>query len=220
MSIWELLGRSRPKPNLRRRIEFFKALQKLWLAGALGALFFSIARNLPNHLPMFEITNPNYELTLILWLKYMYITWFVFYFMVSAMDNEQSKTAHGCKDIMFDLFQSTSALIAAYFLGFVIPLKNDDVVIGYTSALLTILLICFTSYCFFYEEARKGVNTLRGLGTLLSLSGLVSCLFFFPRNDPFRGYQELYLYSVLFGVQFLLLVILYIYLRIGYDEPG
>lgn len=79
--LWKLLGRKSPKRKPDRRAEFLKAIQKMWLAGALGALFFSIARNLPNHL-YFNIDNPNWELTLVIWLQYVYTVCFIAYFMI------------------------------------------------------------------------------------------------------------------------------------------
>ncbi len=172
--IWKFLDREAPAENPKRRAEFLKAIQKLWLAGALGALFFSIARNLPGHLSMLYLCNLNLEETLSILLKYMLIVWFVAYFMISAMDNEQTGALHRCKDIVFDLIQSTSALIAAYFLGFVIPLDNpkDN---GYAWALSVIMIICLLSYQCFKNEARPGVNSIRIWGAYLALIGLIFC---------------------------------------------
>lgn len=211
--IWKFLGRKAPTKKTKRRNEFLKAIQKLWLAGALGALFFSIARNLPNHLPMINLCNPNWEETFSIWLKYMYIVWFVAYFMVSAMDNEQVGAPHRCKDILFDLIQSTFSLIAAYFLGFVIPLNSpeDNILIGYVWALVVIMVICLLSYHWFKDEARCGVNSIRICGFCLASLGLVFCGLFQE--------SELGLYILLFFIQALLLFLLFIYLKIGFDEP-
>lgn len=209
--IWEFLGRKAPAENQKRRSEFLKAIQKLWLAGALGALFFSIARNLPVHLPMI-LCNPNWETFAIL-LKYMFIVWFVAYFMISAMDNEQAGMPHRDKDIIFDLFQSTSALVAAYFLGFVITLDNpeDNILKGYAWALAVIMAICLTSYHYFEDEARDGVNSIRICGFCLASYGLVFCGLFQE--------SKLSLYISLLIIQVLLLFLLFIYLKIGFDEP-
>lgn len=211
--IWEFLGREAPAENQKRRSEFLKAIQKLWLAGALGALFFSIARNLPNHLCMLNLYSPNWEETLSIWLKYMFIVWFVAYFMVSAMDNEQAGMPHRCKDIIFDLFQSTFALVAASFLGFVITLDNpeDNILKGYAWALAVIMAICLSSYCWFKDEARRGVNSIRICGFCLASYGLVFCGLFQE--------SKLSLYVSLFIIQVLLLFLLFIYLKIGFDEP-
>lgn len=212
--MWKLLGRSKPEKNPERRQVFWKAFQKLWVAGTLGALFFSIARNLPDHISQATFpliwNHPFWEYTLSVWLKYLYVAWLIAYFLVSAMDNEHPASISRPRDIFFDVVQSTASIVAAFCLGFIIAIPDLGVA-AYRGPLGAIALICFLSLGLFYANARTGVNALRTIGGVLAAIGLALT---YVSKD-----WGLWLYISLFVLQIMLWFTLLAYLRIGFDEP-
>src|SRR5712692_5259995 len=93
-----------PPKNPEKRLAFQKAFQDLWVAGTLGAFFTAFARSLPVHLR--EISRHfDTEYTIDRFVRYGYLLWLLAYFLISNLQNRQSKTLNKW-DITYDVVQS------------------------------------------------------------------------------------------------------------------
>ena len=180
---WKLLGVKKPKPDPACRLHFVKALERLLLVSVSGALFFALVRNIPIHLQQVS-TNPNLEYTLDLILRYLCVLWFLAYFFVSAVNNEQSNQPRKGKDIFFDLLQSVSVLTAMYALGFVYSDRGygfDDGLIAFRLTFLVVMVICLSAILLFSSESEldsEAIDRVRMWGFRVAIVGvfLTYCL--------------------------------------------
>ncbi|HWZ57819.1 MAG TPA: hypothetical protein VNW46_02495 [Gemmatimonadaceae bacterium] len=175
--LWTVAGATKPEQgNTAKRKKYKVEFQKLWVAGTLGALFTAVARNLPldvlaavhwfqSHQP-FQI-----DYTLDRVVRYGYLFWLLTYFFTSSVellvrDNVQKW------DIPYDLLQSACTLIAAFFLGFIVPDQHYGL-FAYAVTAGAIAVICLFSLIWFGDGAPPGVNRLRAMGLVLALICLV-----------------------------------------------
>ncbi|MGA8086270.1 MAG: hypothetical protein WCA10_03125 [Terracidiphilus sp.] len=160
-----------PTKNSDQRLTLYKAIQKLWVAGTMGAFFTAFARNLPGHLREFSL-HPNWAYSIDLFVRYLYLSWFLMYFFISNLENENAKTVRG-KDVSFDVLQSGGALVGAYMLGFVVPTVSFTVQAAYLFTNAAILVICLFSLILFRKDPdRSHTNLLRSLGCVASGIGV------------------------------------------------
>jgi hypothetical protein len=164
-----------PAKGSEQRLTLYKAIQKLWVAGTMGAFFTAFARNLPGHLLEFSWHPGGY--TIALFVRYLYLSWFLVYFFISNFENEKSKTVRG-KDVWFDVLQSAGALTGAYLLGFVVTTVSFTVQVKYGGTNFAILVICSVSLRLFRKDLdRPYTNLLRSLGCVASGAGVVFAFF-------------------------------------------
>ncbi|HTP69289.1 MAG TPA: hypothetical protein VMJ35_10335 [Dongiaceae bacterium] len=207
-----LLHIEKPAANTKRRRDMVKAIRKLWVAGALGAFFTALSRNLPVDLPWplpaFDWTHLARQL-----LRYGYLLWLLGYFLVSSVSVERFTTDTAkdsreiLRDILFDIIQSFLALLSAYAMGFLQPgSAMADWAFYFPNG--AILMICILSRTMFGADQTKGINDLRMVGMILTTVSIVTLIF---------GFEQYLLYSTLLFVLVLLFVMLLMYFRIRLD---
>jgi hypothetical protein len=161
--------RAWPARNGPRRLQFIKAFERLLLVSTSGAFFFALARNVPVHAREFQLP-PDWPYTLDRILRYLFLTWFLAYFFVSAVNNDQSNNSRRPKDILFDVGQSVAVLSATYGLGFVLPKRGfgfDDGLVAFRFSSVVVVLICLASLWLFHEGAPAGLNRARRIGLVI-----------------------------------------------------
>lgn len=205
-----VLGRKSLQSDIARRGRFVRALQQLWVAGMAGTLFFAIARKLPSDFLEF-IHAPSADVRLVIALKYLYVGWFVAYFLVSSMDNDEENAPRRLRDLGFDMAQSFATIVATYRMGFISPQQLQEIRpgMGLVAANCVIAAICLFSCVLYHDHARDGVNKLRMVGAVFALIGGVVGYVWEPVRPA--------LYWMM-ACQLILWVVLAAYLRIGFDE--
>lgn len=155
------------RPNAEIWLAFKQSFQELWVAGTQGAFFAAFAKNLPMDIHQFY-KDPDPFFAVDRLVRYGYLFWFLAYFFISNFNNKkQSKTARRT-DILYDVAQSCSALLIAYFLGFVGP-TGFSLKHAYAVTNGAVVLICGLSLCLFHgDPAPRGINALRIIGLLIS----------------------------------------------------
>ena len=153
-----------PKASGDQKKEAWRALQRLWVAGTMGAFFTAFARNLPGHLG--QIGWPiDVGYTLNIYLRYGYLLWLLLYFFASNLRVQSRGNEPDRHDILFDVVQSASALTAAYFLDFITTSEHRGVaVFAWPNA--AIIVISGLALCLFKGD---GKQTIRVAGFLLAL---------------------------------------------------
>jgi hypothetical protein len=188
--------------------QYAKAFQDLWVAGMVGTFFFLLWRSLAQDLlgvtPQFDAYTFLDRL-----LRYGYLLWLFSYFFLAAIEN-QPITTPTRRDIVFDVVQSTTSVVAALFLGFVLPLSGLALPLrprqgAYAGANIAVAITCALSLLLFRKRSDDGVNVLRKAGLVIGLASLV--LIF---NSELREPSLI----VLGGLQVLLWILLIEYARI------
>lgn len=146
--------------------EALKAFQRLWIAGTLGAFFTAFARNLPEHLRLFDVSF-NGEFTVDLLLRYSFLFWFLAYFFISHLNNEHAKDIER-KDIVYDVVQSGLGLATAFVLGF-IPSSLEIGIHAFVYANGAIFLISIFAHALFSSNGKTTIEDLRIAGAIVSL---------------------------------------------------
>jgi len=201
---WTVLARAAPARHEVNRRQSKKAFQQLWVAGTIGVFFTSLARNLPVHLGQMTAAY-DAKHTLDLLVRYAYLIWLLGYFFMSALRNDRPDAPRTWRDMVFDVLESLFSLTAAYFLGFIIPVKDYGGA-AYAAANGAVLFICLASLLLFYS---RGNNRLRAFGAIISLIGLACSIW--------CTLTTLLLYG--FALEAVLLFwLLAFYIRIGVDE--
>ena len=184
-----------------------KAFQTMWVAGTLGAFFTALTRNVPLSFKQFS-RNPDVGYTLDQILRYGYLLWFLAYFFVSNLNNEVEEPENW--DIPYDVLQSACALVAAFYLGFVVPGEGFGFGL-YLSAIMTanaaILAICLFSLLCFQSKPWVQLDYLRAVGTLVSAVSFLIALFSSP------GIAVLWIFIALQAILWVLLGV-FVYLRL------
>ena len=150
-----------------------RSFQTLWVGGTLGAFFGAIAVTIPDTYR--KAGYPvSYDATLDLTLRYGYMIWLLAYFFVSNLLNEDDCRADRW-DVLFDVFQSAGALVAAWLLGFLSsdgfsPQPLAPALIGTN---VVIALICAFSLYLFRKNS-SGVNTYRWAGLVVTMLTLAA----------------------------------------------
>jgi hypothetical protein len=181
---WSRLGRLRDsKVDHGRRKAAKKVFEKLWVAGTLGAFFTgfyqTIARDFhPHALNRLFSTNALDHL-----IRYLYFLWLFVYFFVSNFRNEREDNPP-VKDLVFDVVQSTSALSAVVFLGFIGPNAGKqgfgprDYVPALIAANVGIAAICLSSLAIFgCDEGERPYNAIRLSGLGLAVFVILAACF-------------------------------------------
>src|SRR5574337_95338 len=127
---------------------------------------------------------------------------------MSALGNDRPTASRTSRDIAFDVIQSVSSLTAAYFLGFIIPVKDYGQG-AYIAANIAVFIICVVSLLLFCSSSRAGINRLRGFGAVVSVAGLALAIWW-PLHLLVLITFEL--------IGILLWFLLALYIRIGVDE--
>lgn len=196
-----------------RRDLIVAQVQKLFVAGALGAFFTGIAFAIPwdAKAAVFLPGGGDFDwlTTVRMALKYLYMLWLLWYFVLTNMENEELGATRGMKDLVFDILQSLLAIAAAYFLGFV-DRAVDYGLRGYGAANISIAGICLLALILFPTNARAGVNFLRVIGLLCAVLGAVVAFWGFGK---YRQEDSLLL------LQVVLCILLFLYYRIVRDTP-
>ena len=173
--MWRIIGVTQPTESPNNRDKARLAFQKLWVAGTLGAFFIAVAKNLPIHMAQFSL-DMDFAYTMEVFLKYIYLLWFLCYFFISNVRNEHEESTSN-QDLIFDIIQSSLALMTAYAIGFIVP--NVD--IGNSAFLIanfSILAIALLSLHLYSEGAGEGVNKIRCIVAgvaLLSIFTIALC---------------------------------------------
>jgi hypothetical protein len=173
--MWKIIGTQKPTKNVSNRGKARLAFQNLWVAGTLGAFFVALATNLPSHILQFS-WSPDPIYTISIYLKYGYLLWFLSYFFISNLKNEQQEQATK-RDLFFDVTQSTVALISAYALGFIV----SGVDLGFTAYIIAnaaIFLICILSLCFYGCGASEGVNRIRVYVAIIAVLSIITLKYY------------------------------------------
>ncbi len=188
-------------------------VQKLFVAGALGAFFTSIAFALPGDVKSLVFLpgagDLDWRATVRMALRYLYMLWLLWYFVLTNMENEELGATRDMRDLGFDILQSLLAIAAAYSLGF-IDRAVDYGLGGYGVANLSIAGICLFALILFPANARAGVNLLRILGLLFALLGAVVA---------FKGFGKYRQEDILLFLQLVLCILLFQYYRTVRDTP-
>jgi hypothetical protein len=209
---WKLMGQDRPRKNDKKRTAFAKGFQKLWVAGTMGAFFTALARNLPVHLKQFAWPC-DWNYTIDLFVRYGYLLWLLFYFLVSNIRIDDEDYVRSKWDIPFDVGQSACSLTAAFFLGFILP--DQPYKLGaYAITNGVICAICFAAFALFDpSDAAKGINRLRIAGGVISFLSIVLALVV----REVMGAPPTWVFGMFAGLLFSLILILVAYYRIRID---
>jgi hypothetical protein len=201
-----------PAENVPRRLQFIKAFERLLLVSTSGAFFFALARSVPVHAQEFHLP-PDWPYTLDRILRYLSLTWFLAYFFVSSVNNDQSTKPRRSKDILFDVGQSVAVLSATYGLGFVLPDRGfgfDGGLVAFRFSSVVVVLICLASLLLFHEGAPGGLNRARGIGLAI---GVIAALIAWTAAP---GTGALF---ILLLCQSFLWLVWWAYFRIRLDDP-
>ena len=167
---WSLMDQDRPERNPTNRETFLKAVQKLWVAGTMGALFTAIVRNLP--VTLAQHSEPyNWNYTADLFVRYAYLIWLLAYFVASNSTFDASGYKRVKGDFSYDIGQALGTLLAAYFLGFVTFEYTRYEMSAYVVTNAVICGICFIAWWWFKDESSStnGINRMRLFGGSVSL---------------------------------------------------
>src|SRR2546422_1823158 len=100
--LWRMLRESKPKRDDERRLQYVKALERLLLAATAGAFVVALARTIPVHAK--ELNWPaDLDYTIDRVLRYLCLTWFLAYFFVSSVNNDQSNAFFFKQKTAFDV---------------------------------------------------------------------------------------------------------------------
>lgn len=206
------MGQDRPPNNGKKRTVFAKGFQKLWVAGTMGAFFTALARNLPVHLKQFAWPC-DWNYTLDLFVRYGYLLWLLFYFLVSNIRIDDEDYVRSKWDIPFDVGQSACSLTAAFFLGFILP--DQPYKLGaYAITNGVICAICVAAFALFDpSDAAKGIDRLRIAGGVISALSVVLALV----AREVMGAPPTWVFGMFAGLLFFLILILGAYYRIRID---
>ena len=210
---WKLMGANRPPRCEEKRTAFAKGFQKLWVAGTMGAFFAAFVRCLPVHLKQ-RAWPPDPKYTIDLFVRYGYLLWLLFYFLVSNVGIDDKDYKPNRWDIIYDVGQSAFSLAAAFFLGFVVP--DQTYKLGaYAITNGVICAICFVARWWFRTRpgAQQGINRLRTAGGLISLFSLVFALVV----RAVSGEPQTWVFMTFAGLLLVLVFILCAYFRIRLD---
>jgi hypothetical protein len=184
---------------------------QLFVAGTLGALFTTVARNMPDIIRDISV-HPQLEYTLDRCLRWLYFLWLVVYFFVSNVGLERERQAQdgsiSPSDTKYYISQSVLALTAAYFLGFLVPNTQFEW-FAYVSSNVAQAVICFLALAWYRNDNNEqriyGINRLRLMGGITSAIAVTATVALGSRT------VEL---VVLLLLQFVMWVILLQYRRI------
>ena len=145
-----------------------KELQKMWVAGTLGAYFTTLLRTLPVYLHQISST-PDWVYTFDLFIRYGYLAWFLIYFFMSNLRIDPTNA----NELRFDVIQSFASLTALVFLDFVVP--GTGIPLGeywwaVTIANLTIIIIASLALYWFHDNR---LTFIRIAGIVLALISIV-----------------------------------------------
>lgn len=192
-----------------------KAFQRLWVAGAMGAFFSALIKTLPVDWAN-RTSHPNWAFTFETWLRYSYLLWLLAYFFASNL-RAQSSDPPRKWEVTYDLIQSISALIAAYFMGFVVTVDFSDATrFGVANA--AIFAICFLAFCWSFQRVQQGlapnteehkkVQRLRIAGAIVAAISALLAIF-----GPYLV-DQVYVSSILLITLLILATILWIFIKI------
>lgn len=167
---WSLMDQDRPERNETNRENFRKTVQKLGVAGTMGALFTAIIRNLPVTLAQ-HVQPYNWNYTADLLMRYAYLTWLLVYFVVSNSGFDASGYKRVKGDFSYDIGQALGTLLAAYFLGFVTFEYTRYEMSAYVVTNVVICGICFVAWWWFKGQtpSTNSINRMRFFGGSVSL---------------------------------------------------
>jgi hypothetical protein len=94
-----------------------KEVQRLWVAGTVGAFFAAAFSSIPVHINLIS-SKPDWLYTLDLSIRYGYLLWLLVYFFMSNIRIDQSDNP---KDLKYDLIQSVLSLTVLVALDFGVP---------------------------------------------------------------------------------------------------
>lgn len=155
--------------------KFTGVFVRMWIAGTMGAYFTFLFRNLALDIPTFSIHEADWPYTLVVWIRYAYLLWFLAYFFGSNVSYERNKEILSAWEVGFDVTQAVIGIIAAFFLGFIV--RAADGATSWRCAVAAangaIALIClFSLICFGWrqkpEEDGRKLNILRWCGFVSS----------------------------------------------------
>jgi hypothetical protein len=156
--------------NAKRWKDAKRAFRAMWFCGTVGAFFAALTRSLPLHF-LEASWPPDWFYTFDRLLRYGYLIWFLWYFIVSNI-NSQLETEPRRGDIPFDIIQSFAALFSAFALGFTVPGSGfGPASFAYAMAFANgaVLIICVASLVLFSRVPPTEVNFLRWIGLGASL---------------------------------------------------
>jgi hypothetical protein len=161
--------------------DFTGVFVRMWIAGTMGAYFTFLFRNLALDLPTFSIHDFDCSYTLVVWIRYAYLLWFLAYFFASNVRYERNKKNLSAWDVGFDLTQAVIGIVAAFYLGFIVRAADrgfaDSTSSAVEAANAGIALICiFSLICFGWRKDAGDdgpkLNHLRRWGLVSSVLAL------------------------------------------------
>lgn len=149
-----------------------KAFLKLWVAGTVGGLFGALLRSVALDIQRMSL-HPEWLYTADVFLRYAFLAWFVFYFLLSNMRLEYEPLSRGMAT--FDIVQSLCAFVAAVCLGFVLPTKDlairPDSSASFAAANVAIAVLAALSLC---VGGGRAITTLRLSGLSAAAVGFIA----------------------------------------------
>jgi len=145
-----------------------RAFCAMWIGGTVGAFLTALLQNALSHIH--EVSwQPDSHVTFDRLIRYGYMLWFLWYFIISNANRERETDPHR-KDIVFAVIQSLAALVAAFFLGFSRGpgVKPEPFVCAMTIANAAIVIISGLSLRMFNNVPPTEINTHRWVGFVVS----------------------------------------------------
>ena len=204
--LWKKLGYS-PRVTVDPQTTR-KAYRRMFVAGVLGGFFATIVRNIPLDLKQLKSVSFSSPYLLDVFLKYGYVLWFLAFFAISNLRNNEPWKTVARKDILFDVLQVALGWISAYFLGFLVTGDRYGL-FGYVVTNAAIFTICLVSLAF---SDIAPINRLRRTGLALSSFSLITL------GIGSSRIPDVWTHSILEGLQLCLWIILYAYGEIRADS--
>ncbi len=133
--------------NSKQKGHAWKAFRNLWVAGTVGGFLAALMRSVP--LDARTLAHPpSSRFVVDLFLRYAYLSWFIVYFLVSNLGDDDLEKG----DLAFDIIQSVSSFAAAFALGIAVRgegFQFDRSSDAFAFANGAILIICLSSLGFF-----------------------------------------------------------------------
>lgn len=140
----------------------------------MGAFFFALLGTIPTDLRTVAWP-PVLQPTLYGGLRYGYLIWFLAYFFIAALNDEENSGDVTSRDLLFGIVQGIASFTAVYGLGFILP-DRAYATAGLLLSNLAILVICGFGLVLFSKRDRRstsGINRLRWIGVGAGIAGMV-----------------------------------------------
>ncbi|HEY2235764.1 MAG TPA: hypothetical protein VGK01_19990 [Candidatus Angelobacter sp.] len=156
-----------------------KAFQRLWVAGALGVFFTSLAKSIAADVA--TIGAPvDWVRTLANLLRYVYLILLLTYFFGSNL-RTQSLTPPERRGVLFDVMQSVCSITAVFYLDFLIPSAHSPRV-AYLVANVAFLIFAVVPMVLFPNDGMQAVRIIgagAAAGSLILVALISNTIFLF-----------------------------------------